>query len=198
MELATLMVGIVLAWYYRYPFLVMPIALTLWYMSMDVVSVLEPNEYSWALRALVSMYFGLLMTLLAVWVDIRARKSADFAFWIYLFGVIAFWGGLSSQESQSEWSKFLYFVINLAMIGVGALLVRKVFVIFGALGCCGYLGHLASNVFEDSWLFPVALSVIGLTVVYFGILWQKHEAALTTKARSMMPASLRELLEAKD
>jgi len=198
MELATLMVGIVMAWYYRYPFLVMPIALTLWYMSMDVVSVLEPNEYSWALRALVSMYFGLLMTLLAVWVDIRARKTADFAFWIYLFGVIAFWGGLSSQESQSEWSKFLYFVINLAMIGVGALLVRKVFVIFGALGCCGYLGHLASNVFEGSWLFPVALSVIGLAVIYFGILWQKHEAALTTKARSIMPASLRELLEAKD
>jgi hypothetical protein len=27
------------------------------------------------------------MTLLAFWVDIRARKDKDYAFWLYLFGV---------------------------------------------------------------------------------------------------------------
>ena len=81
------------------------------------------------------------------------------------------------------------------MIGLGALLVRKVFVIFGALGSCFYLGHLASNVFKDSWLFPVALTAIGLGVVYVGLLWQKHEVKITRIARNALPKPFQELLE---
>ena len=81
------------------------------------------------------------------------------------------------------------------MVGLGALLVRKVFVIFGALGCCFYLGHLASNVFRDSWLFPVALTAIGLGGVYAGILWQKNEVRITRKARNALPKPVQELLE---
>ena len=76
------------------------------------------------------------------------------------------------------------------MVGLGALLVRKVFVIFGAIGSCFYLGHLASNVFKDSWFFPVALMAIGLGVVYVGIWWQKNEANITHKARNVLPKPL--------
>ena len=83
------------------------------------------------------------------------------------------------------------------MIGIGVLLVRRVFVIFGALGSCGYLGYLASDVFKDSWLFPVALTAIGLGIIYLGVLWQKHEKSITEKSRLLLPDPLRELLEAK-
>ena len=202
MELGTLVTGLIIAWRYKFPFLIMPIAVTLWYISMDVVMLIIDqddiwNSHTWEFRAKVSMYFGILMTLLAFWVDIRSRHTADYAFWLYLFGVIAFWGGLSSQHSDSELSKFLYFCINLAMVGLGALLVRKVFVIFGALGSCFYLGHLASNVFKDSWLFPIALTAIGLGVVYAGIWWQKNEAKITRKARHVLPKPLQELLDKK-
>jgi hypothetical protein len=72
-----------------------------------------------------------------------------------------------------------------------------VFVVFGALGSCGYLGYLAADVFEDSLLFPIALTAIGLGIIYIGILWQKHEKAITQKSRLLLPAALRELLEAK-
>jgi len=94
------------------------------------------------LRSLVSMYFGLLVVLLAFWVDFRVRGKADYAFWLYLFGVMAFRGGMTSQESDSEISRFIYFCTNLFMIGIGVVIVRRVFVIFGALGSCLYLGHL--------------------------------------------------------
>ena len=143
------------------------------------------------------MYSGLLMIGLAFWVDIRARRGADYAFWLYIFGVLAFWCGLSLQESDSELAKFAYFAINLTMIGVGVLLVRRVFVVFGALGSCGYLGHLAENIFRDSWLFPIALTAIGLVVIYLGVLWQKNEEAITKKVRSILPAAFRELLDAR-
>lgn len=197
MELGTLAAGVILAWRYKYPFLVMPIALTLWYMTMDISAMLTEGDYDWELRKLVSMYTGLLMIALAFWVDVRSRNKADFAFWIYLFGVIAFWGGLSAQYSDSELSKFFYFCINLFLIGIGVMLVRRVFVVFGALGCCGYLGHLASDLFRDSWLFPISLTFIGLAIVYLGILWQKHEAGITVKMRKLLPRELRELLESR-
>ncbi|MDN7127947.1 DUF2157 domain-containing protein [Pseudidiomarina sp. 1APR75-33.1] len=197
MELGTLAVGIIIAWKYKYPFLIMPIAVTLWYMTMDITAMISGGDVSWELRKLVSLFSGLLMIGLAFWVDIRSHKKADYAFWIYIFGVLAFWGGLSLQSSDSELSKFIYFCINLLMIGVGALLVRRVFVVFGAIGSACYLGYLAFDVFEDSWLFPIALTAVGLGIIYLGILWQKHEKTITKKSRSLLPAPLREMLEAK-
>jgi hypothetical protein len=197
MEFGTLIVGTIIAWRYRYPFLVMPIAVTLWYMSMDVAVMIMGDEYDFQFRALVSMYFGLLMILVAFWVDFRSAEKADHAFWLYIFGVIAFWGGMTSQQSDSEISKFIYFAINLFMIAVGVVLIRRVFVVFGAIGVCLYLGHLAQDVFEDSWLFPITLTAIGLMIIYLGVLWQKHERALTEKSRALLPQPLREFLEAK-
>ncbi|KTD31806.1 hypothetical protein [Legionella maceachernii] len=197
MELGTLIVGIILAWIYRYPFMVMPIAVTLWYLSMDLTSMITGDHYSFELGAKVSMYFGLLMILIAFWTDLQSRHSADYAFWLYLFGVMAFWGGLTCQHSDSEITKFIYLCLNVLMIGIGVILMRRVFVIFGALGCCIYLGHLASEIFKDSLLFPIALSLIGLMIIYLGTLWQKHENAITKKAQSLLPKALQELLQAR-
>lgn len=199
MELGTLAVGIILAWIYRYPFMVMPIAVTLWYMSMDLAAMIGQDEYfNFELRTLVSMYFGLVTILIAFWVDLRSGTSKDYAFWLYIFGVMAFWGGLSCQNSDSEWSKFLYLCINLVMIGVGVLLVRKVFVIFGAIGTAYYLGHLAWQVFADSPFFPVALTAIGILIIYLGTVWQKNEERLTQKVQSILPKTLRDILNARE
>lgn len=197
MELATLAVGVILAWIYRYKFLVMPIAVTLWYMSMDLSSMIN-GSHDFELSALVSMYFGLITVLIAFWVDIRSVHSKDYAFWLYIFGVIAFWCGLSLQHSDSELSKFVYLCINLLMIGTGVLLNRKVFVLFGALGSCFYLGHLSYQVFRYSYLFPIALTLIGIGIIYLGLLWHKYEAGLTYKLRSILPKPLRDLLEARE
>lgn len=108
MELATLAVGATMVWRYRYPFLLMPVAATLWYMSMDLAAWLAFDRVNFEIRALVSMYFGALMILLAFWVDIRRRhESADYAFWLYLFGVLTFWCGLTMQHSDSELANWL-------------------------------------------------------------------------------------------
>jgi hypothetical protein len=143
------------------------------------------------------MYFGLAMTLFAFWVDFRSSKSGDYAFWLYLFGVIAFWGGMTSQHSDSELSKFIYCCVNIILIGVGVVIVRRVFVVFGAIGCTVYLGHLANVVFKDSWLFPIALTAIGLIIIYLGVLWQKNEKNITQKVRSILPVQIRDFLAEK-
>lgn len=197
MEFGTLAVGLVVAWRYKYPFLMMPIAVTLWYMSMDVAVMIMGDDYDFQFRAVVSMHFGLLMIFTAFWVDVRSQGRVDYAFWLYLFGVMAFWFGMTWQDSDSELSKFLYFCVNLAMIGVGVVLVRRVFVVFGAIGSCLYLGHLAWEVFEDSWLFPITLTAIGLLIIFLGVLWQKHEKALADKARSLLPARMQLFLDSR-
>ena len=71
----------------------------------------------------------------------------------------------------------------------------RVFVVFGAIGSCGYIGHLAYDVFKNSLLFPIVLTAIGLGIIYIGILWQKHEQKITKKLRLFLPTPLRELLE---
>ena len=194
MELGTLAAGSIMAWKYRYPFLIMPVAFTLWYMSIDLAPMLNGDRYDYTFNALISLWFGLATVLLAFWVDIRSRGRGDYAFWLYLFGVVAFWGGLTSQHSDNELSRFFYCLINLGLIGVGVVLVRRVFVVFGALGCSAYVGHLAATVFKNSWIFPISLTIIGLGVVFLGVWWKKNERRVTAKVHSLLPESFAELL----
>jgi hypothetical protein len=106
---------------------------------------------------------------------LRSRFSRDYAFWLYLFGVLTFWSGLSLMDSGSEWGKLIYCGINVAMILVGAVLGRRVFAVFGGLGVAGYLGYLSYRVFKDSLIFPFALSAVGLAIIALGVLWQRRE-----------------------
>jgi hypothetical protein len=199
MEFGTLAIGVVLLWRYRFPFMLMPIAVTLWYMSMDLVPFLLGRErvYDWEIRKFISLWFGLAMTLVAFWVDLRSRFSRDYAFWLYLFGVLTFWGGLSLMESGSEWGKLAYCGINVFMILVGAVLGRRVFAVFGGLGVAFYLGDLSWRVFKDSMIFPLALSALGLGIIALGVLWQRREAQWSARLRGFLPLPLRELIEAR-
>jgi len=170
---------------------------TLWYMSMDLVPFLYGDWHDWEIRKWVSLWFGLAAVLFAFLVDMRSRASRDYAFWLYIFGVLTFWGGLSLMRSDSELNKFLYCMINLAMVLAGAVLGRRVFAVFGGMGIAGYLGHLSWRVFKDSLVFPVALTAIGLAIVWLGVLWQRREAQWSARLRALVPGGLRELLEAR-
>ena len=195
MELATLATGVVLLRRYKLPFMVMPIALTLWYMSMDLAPFLfRTEDQSLALRKTVSLWFGLVMLLIALWADVRSQRGKDYAFWLYLFGLLAFWGGLSLMHSDSQLGKLLYLCINLVLILVGAVLSRRVFAVFGGLGTAAYLGELAYGVFRDSLLFPFALTAIGLSIVLLGILWQRHESRIAARLLGTLPLSARAFL----
>ncbi|HTO47884.1 MAG TPA: DUF2157 domain-containing protein [Burkholderiales bacterium] len=197
MELGTLAAGAVLLWRYRFPFMLMPIAVTLWYMSMDLVPFLFGDWRDWEVRKFISLWFGVAMILVAFWVDLRSRHSRDYAFWLHLFGVLAFWGGLTSLRSGSEWGKLAYLGINVAMILLGAVLGRRVFAVFGGLGVASYLGYLSYRVFQESLIFPVALTAIGLAIIWLGVVWQRRETEWSAALRQYLPGPLRELIEAR-
>ena len=198
MELGTLVVGALVFNRYRYPLLIMPLAVTLWYLSMDLADWIVGEEAGFRERAWLTMWLGLLVLAFAFWVDLGSRHQYDYAWWLYLAGVLAFWGGMTAQDSDSELAKFFYCCVNLLMMLIGVVLKRRVFLLFGALGVSFYLGHLAWTVFEDSWLFPISMIALGLGIVYLGLIWQRNEVRLTLALRQCLPDSLRRLLEHRD
>ena len=198
MELATLAVAAIALWRYRLPFLVFLVALTLWYLQMDLVPFLfDTWEERWEMRKLVSVCFGVVMLGAAFAIELRAGRRPDWAFWLYLAGVAAFSGGLSAMDSDSELGKLVYLLIHLGLIGVGAALRRRTLAVFGALGVAAYLGHLA-EVFEHTLAFPVILAFIGLGIIFGGVLWQRHEVRITATLRGWLPARVRRMLEEID
>jgi hypothetical protein len=202
LEFATLAAAVVMLHRFKLPFMVMPVAVTLWYLSMDVAHMLMQKEgFDWQFTRDVSLVFGLATCAVAVWVDLRTLasmhthplKRQDFAFWLYLFGAIMFWAGLSLRGSDSEVNKFIYALINVGLVFLGAAIGRRVFTALGAIGVASYLGYLSYRVFADSLLFPFALTLLGLAVVALGIWWQRHEAQMHARLASWLPAALRPL-----
>lgn len=203
LELVTLAAAVVMLWRYRLPFLTMPLAVTLWYMSMDLAALLLQGNAlgaadwsgNWDFRRWFSLWFGLGMLLLGLWIDLRSRGREDYAFWIDLFGLVAFWGSLSSMESGSELGKLIYCGVNLLLIAAGAVLARRTFAVFGGLGVAGYLGHLAWRVFQDSIAFPFVLTLLGFALIWLGIRWQRSEAAIRARLLALLPDGLRGAFE---
>jgi hypothetical protein len=92
-----------------FAFLTFPMAFALWFMSMDLTPLLfGKTEFTWDERKVVSLWFGLAVIAAAYVSDLQNRLRQDFAFWGYLFGVLAFWGGLSLLDGSSELSKLGY------------------------------------------------------------------------------------------
>jgi hypothetical protein len=189
MELAAIAAGLIALRFYRFPFLIAPIAVALWFLSLDLAPWVLGREWDgWRPRRLVSFWFGLAVLVVAWVVDIRAR--GDFAFWLHLFGLLAFWGGLTSLDSDSELARAVYCLINIGLLALALFLQRRAYALFGGLGVALYLYHLAERVFQDSLLYPFALSLIGLAVLGAGLLLHRHGAALEQALQGRLPQAL--------
>ncbi len=190
MEIATIVAGVVALRFYRFPFIVSLIAVALWFMSMDLTPwIFGVNEFNWEMRRKVSLWFGLGMLIVAWIVDSRA-KGGDYAFWLHLFGLLAFWGAISVTSESNELGKALYCLLNVGLLVVAIILMRRVYAVFGALGICMYLGHLAEVVFKDSLLFPFALSLIGVAVIAAGLLYHRRQDTIIAWFNAHLPPAL--------
>jgi len=213
MEIITIIVGLFAVRYFKFPFIVMPIAFTLWYLSMDIAPIIadslgyglnkiNPDQFNssewnesitslFHLRKLTSLFFGLAMIALAYRIDFRTRQ--DYAFWLYLFGTVTFWGGLTLLDSGSELGKFFYFLVNLLLIGLSVFLNRRIFVVCGAIGTFSYLSHLAFKVFEDSILFMPMLLLMGVSIIWFASIVHKNGKKWEAAFIKVMPSWMQKI-----
>ncbi|MCC7306061.1 MAG: DUF2157 domain-containing protein [Acidobacteria bacterium] len=179
MELATIAVAAAALWFVRFGFLTAPIGFSFWFMSMDLAALLlgdarmegDTREWISVIVGAVTLLVG--FTLERLFSKNVKNKSEDFAFWCYLFGLMAFWGGLTMMDGDSELKRAGYVAINIALIAVSIKLRRTVFLVFGAVGVHIYLGHLAYQVFQNSFFFPFVIAFLGFSLIIVTILAQR-------------------------
>lgn len=170
MELTTMVVALLTLPFVRFGFLTAPLAFSGWFFSMDLAAWIGGDAwYAYDGRRAVSVVVGLgLLAIGGVLERLLGRQQArgeDFAFWSYLFGLMAFWGGLWLDFDAGEAYQAGVAVIAVALLGVGVALQRRTFLVFGGLGIYTYLGHLANHVFGDSALFPFVIAALGLSMI---------------------------------
>lgn len=198
MEIATVVACIVAIRLYPFPFIVAVMALALWFMSMDLTPWILSHQdmtgsQTWMARRIVSMIFGIVMMAIAWFVDLKRDPKQDFAFWLHLCGLLAFWGGLTFAESSSEIGKAVYCLINVGLVLLSVFLMRRAYALFGAIGISTYLGYLAERVFADSLLFPFALSLIGIGIIGAGLILHRHRPRLSQWMTDSLPTSFKKL-----
>lgn len=185
--------------YFKFPFLMAPLAASLWLMSLTAAeSLFHGGSFfgNWNQQLAVTLAFGAAMTVTGVAVD--GKRTGDYSFWLYLFGVSAFWFSLTFLDSGSELGKFIYFLVNVGLMFTSVLLSRRVFLVYGSLGVLWYVSYLTYSLFAGSMLFPLALTAIGVGVIYAGIKYHKNRAAIDGLVLSLTPDWLRARLPGRD
>ena len=190
MEAAAILAGAVALRFFRFPFIVSIIAVALWFMSMDLMPwIFHADHSDFEMQRKVSIWFGLAILAIAWTVDYRSRKG-DFAFWLHLFGMVVFWGGISATAGATELGQAVYCLFNVGLLCLGVALMRRVYAVFGTFGIIFYLGHLADIVFKDSLLFPFALSMIGVAVIAAGLLYHRKQDAIAAWLSAHLPEAV--------
>jgi len=192
METATIVAGAIALRFYRVPFIVAIMSVALWFMSMDLTPwIFNTSHFDWEMRRIVSIWFGLGILSVA-WIVDYTSESRDFGFWLHLFGLLAFWGGITATDGATELGKAIYCLMNVGLLVTAVIIVRRVYAVFGAIGITMYLGHLADVVFKSSLLFPFALSLIGVAVVAAGLAYHRKQRVIAEwLAANLPPAVLR-------
>ena len=187
MEIATLATAGVALRLRPFPFLTFPLAFALWFLSLDAASLLysDLNVWDFEGRRLVTFLFG--SATLGVTYLLDRRTAEDYAFWLYLFGLVAFWGALSIDS----FGDLTYCLINIGLMLAAIVLQRRTFMVFGSIGVFMYLGHLAYEVFEDSLWFPAVLVFVGVAIIAAGVWYQRHQARVDAAVLALVPAAVR-------
>ena len=116
------------------------------------------------------------------------EKLAQKLFWLFLFALITFWGGLSAiNDSFHTLGHTIYLLINLFLLVIAVILQRRFFAILGAIGVFWYVADLSPN---SIW-FSLILVATGFLIMLVAYYWSKIEGKLVNNYRGLLPERLR-------
>ena len=192
LELSAILVALPILIKTKFPFHVFLIAGSLWFFSMDIVPIIyKTTQITWTQRAFISQIFGLCMIGIGYFTDVKFKK--DYAFWIYLFGLITLVSGLSVFYNANIFKFILFGIANILLILFSLFINRNVFLVFGAIGIIEFLSRLSWKFFESSLYFPFALTLIGLLLIFSGIFFQKNKKKIEENIVNKLPRFILDL-----
>lgn len=193
MELGTIIISVIYLVVFKFEFLTFPLAFVLWFVSMEITPLIFGSDFNWDNRKQVSIIFGLSMIVISYLIDLR-RREHDYSFWLYLFGLLAFWCAISFSSTDQILLKVLYCGMNIILIVVAVIFRRPVFLVFGSVGVFMFLYDITNNIFKDSLLFPIYLSLLGIAILVFAILLIRRQKKIDEYLATALPKELRALI----
>jgi hypothetical protein len=154
-ELLTVVAAAVALRLFRFPLLVLVLAVASWLFVFDLLS----NGGDWA--AILTIVIGLVFLLAAIAVD--DGPSRPFAFWLHVAAGLAIGGGLLWFFHGGDFDWVLIAVAGLLYVALGNRLARSSWVVLGAWGVLQTAAHWAdkwsdvTNTFGLFFLFPFTI-----------------------------------------
>ncbi len=183
---------------FRFPLLMLPVALVTWYGLVDNVSLLagDPTDDTHAVFAIV---FGLLLVAAGVWLDRTDR--APYALWPHVVGSVAAGGGILELLGSDDWAWALGGLISLVYIASARVFVRSSYAVIGAIGILAVGTYFIEKWYsfisipfffegegssEATWKGPLGYILLGLVLVVLGLLVDR---GTRYRARRVSPRS---------
>lgn len=184
LDLTTLLVAL-LAWRARaFPLLMVPIAVALWWTWFHLGQLVAfDREREWFDQWLM-LAAGLALLAGADAMDRWQRRRApgdDYAAPLWFTAVFAFSFAFFVIWLDARAGKHAMAPVAVGMIALALRTRRRAALVAGVAGVFGYLAWLASDVFEDTALFPVALAGLGIGLIFTTVWLQRRFPSLATR-----------------
>jgi len=168
-EVTVIAIGLIALYFVQFPFITFPMAVAgLVFAEVDLSQMIYGPQPSIGQHAQVSVIFGFLELLLAYGID-RLNYKADFSFWIYIYGMFAFWGGLTTEfvyvYQNSFYLGLFYLFVNIALLYGFVRLNRIIFLLAGGAGVATYVAQemfLYGSLESNSWFSVLFGAVVTL------------------------------------
>ena len=114
------------------------------------------------------------LLLLGTW--LKSWQEKPYAFWIQLYGLVAFQVTFTALFVESESLVFglLFLLVYLIFIGASLWLRQVILLVFGAIGFYTYIFRLVFDVFKGEAYFSLILGLTGLSIIVLAVLYQKY------------------------
>lgn len=171
MEVAAIVVGLGYLQVVRFPFLLAPVAFCLWFLSMDLAPFFPEWYKSWRgifeVRRQMSVAFGVGMIVTGFVMESLLGSYPDFGFWIYLFGLIAFWCSVTFDFPDYDLHGSIYLLINVGLSLIGSHLDRTTFHVFGTMGVIVYAAGIFGGWIKRENSFILLMLKALVSVAFF-------------------------------
>jgi hypothetical protein len=173
------------------PLLSAVLVLAAWTAAMVAAPLAFGPAPTWGQRGIASAAVGYLALSAGLILDRRTRRNH--AAWLYLSGLVAFWGGLASIPESGITANALGGLVNAALILAALALRRRIFAVFGAVGLARALGQLAEDLL-DPRAYPAVLAALGVGLAAGVFVYHRRAPAWERALSAALPEWGRQLL----
>jgi hypothetical protein len=173
---------------FRFPLLVVPIAVVSWFAVLDLLEGLLGGGNT--ATAILAILVGFVYVLIGASYD--GGDHDPYAFWLHVVGGLSVGGGILWFWHEHTWEWLLVMIVSLVYIAVARSLGRSSYAVIGAIGLAGTATYFIEKWFSlgslvpffeadpdgaDKWGRPLVYLALGAVLIVLGILVERGRPA---------------------